>query len=409
MTNAALHGVRVLDLSRILAGPLAGQYLGDFGAEVIKVERPGKGDDARRLGGVPLRAPDGTQTDFAPMYVCSNRNKKSICVDITTPDGQALVCKLADWADVLIENYKVGDLGRYGLDYESLALRNPRLVYCSITGFGQTGPYASRAGFDSVFQAMSGLMSMTGRADDAPGGGPTRVGIPITDFIGGLHAFSAIMVALHHRDQVSGRGQHIDIALLDAAISGTTIGMTNYFSTGERFQRCGNEQATTVPSQVFSCSDGPVLISAPTDEMFGRLCRALGCPRLAEDSRYSSGAERARNRDSLTAALGAIMATKRRGELFLLLEEQGVATAPVNEVDQVFADPQVRHRRNDIQVEHPVLGTMRIGTNPMRLSSTPVLDYSAPPMLGEHTDSVLRDVLGLSDVELTRLRQARAI
>ena len=409
MTSAALHGIRVLDLSRILAGPVAGQFLGDFGAEVIKVERPGKGDDARRLGGVPLRAPDGTETDFAPMYVCSNRNKKSICIDITTPDGQALVRKLADWADVLIENYKVGDLKRYGLDFESLSLLNPRLVYCSITGFGQTGPYAPRAGFDSVFQAMSGLMSTTGGADDAPGGGPTRVGVPITDFIGGLHAFSAIMVALHHRDQASGRGQHIDIALLDAAISATTIGMANYFSTGERFQRCGNEQATTVPSQVFSCLDGPILISAPTDEMFGRLCRALDCAHLAEDPRYMSAGGRVRNRESLTAALGGIMATKRRSELSLLLDVQGVATAPVNELDQVFADPQVRHRRNDIEVEHPVLGVMRVGTNPMRLSDTPVLEYSAPPMLGEHTEGVLKEVLGLSDAELIRLKKARAI
>jgi len=268
-----MEGIRVLDLSRILAGPTAGQLLGDFGAEVIKVERPGMGDDARRLGGESLRASDGTESDFAPMYVCANRNKKSICVDISKPEGVKILLQLAQWADVLIENYKVGDLKRYGLDYGSLSDLNPRLVYCSITGFGQTGPYAPRAGFDSVFQALSGLMSTTGNADDAPGAGPMRVGVPIIDFIGGLYAFSAIMVALHHRDRTAGKGQHIDLSLLDAGISATTIAMTNFFATGERFERSGNEQAAVVPVQVLRCADGEILVSAPTDDAFRRMCR----------------------------------------------------------------------------------------------------------------------------------------
>jgi len=409
MSARALEGLCVLDLSRILAGPSAAQLLGDFGALVIKVERPGSGEDGRRLGGTPLRTPDGGATDFAPMYVSANRNKKSITIDITHALGQDLVRRLAAWADVLIENYKVGDLGRYGLDYASLAQVNPRLVYCSITGFGQTGPYAPRAGFDSVFQAVSGLMSTTGHADDAPGGGPLRVGVPVTDYIGGLTAFGAIMVALRHRDQASGCGQHIDLSLLDAAIAGTTIAMTDHFATGARFQRSGNAQATTVPSQVFDCADGRLLISAPTDEMFGRLCQGLDCATLATDARFSTAAARVRHRAVLSARLAELVAGRKRADLLQLLEARHVPVAPVNEIDEVFADPQVRHRQNDIVVPHPVLGKLRMGTNPMRLSATPARDHAPPPMLGEHTDDVLRQVLGLTEAEVRALREARAI
>jgi len=409
MNPQALDGIRVLDLSRILAGPTAAQLLGDFGAEVIKIERPGKGDDARRLGGAVLRAQDGSPTDFAPMYVCANRNKKSMCVDFTKPEGADIVRRLACWADVLIENYKVGDLQRYGLDYRSLAPLNPRLVYCSVTGFGQTGPYASRAGFDSVFQAMSGLMSATGLADDAPDGGPMRVGVPITDFIGGLYAFSGILIALHHRDRSSGRGQHIDLSLLDGAISATTIAMSEHFATGERFRRCGNEQAAVVPSQVLSCDGGKIMISAPTDELFARLCRALECTDLLEDTRFAIGGERIRNRVLLTARLAPIFAARTRADLLRTLEAHGIPAAPVYEIDEVLADPQVRYRKVDVEVPHPKLGSIRIGTNPIRLSETPVESYAPPPMLDEHTDWVLATVLGLSAEEVARLRQAGVV
>ena len=409
MNAQALGGVRVLDLSRILAGPTAAQLLGDFGAEVIKVERPGVGDDARRLGGAALRAPDGSLTDFAPMHVCANRNKKSICIDFTKPEGVDLVRRLACWADVLIENFKVGDLQRYGLDYPGIAALNPRLVYCSVTGFGQTGPYAPRAGFDSIFQAMSGLMSATGLADDMPHGGPMRVGVPITDFIGGLYAVCGILVALHHRDQHSGRGQQIDLSLLDSAISANSIAMAEHFATGKRFRRCGNEQAAVVPSQVLMCLDGSIVLSAPTDTLFARLCAALECAELAEDSRFATGSARVLNRDALTAQLARIVGARARGELLATLEAHGIPASPVYEIDEVLADPQVRHREVEVRAPHPELGSVRIGTNPILLSDTPVASYCAPPMLGEHTEAVLTTVLGLSGEEVARLRDAGVV
>lgn len=409
MNTQALGGLRVLDLSRILAGPTAAQLLGDFGAEVIKVERPGDGDDARRLGGTALRAPDGSPTDFAPMHVCANRNKKSICIDFTKPEGADLVRRLACWADVLIENFKVGDLQRYGLDYAGLAALNPRLVYCSVTGFGQTGPYAPRAGFDSIFQAMSGLMSATGLADDAPEGGPMRVGVPITDFVGGLYAVCGVLIALHHRDQCSGRGQHIDLSLLDGAISANTIALAEHFATGKRFKRCGNEQAAVVPSQVLKCLDGSIVLSAPTDALFVRMCTALECAELAEDSRFAAGGERVRNREALTAQLARVVGKRTRVELLATLEAHGIPASPVYEIDEVLADPQVRHRQVEVTARHPELGSVRIGTNPIRLSDTPVTSYCAPPMLGEHTDAVLRSVLELTGEEVARLRRAGVV
>lgn len=310
MTKQALAGIRVLDLSRIMAGPTAGQMLGDFGADVIKVERPGGGDDSRRLGGTPLRDAQGHHANLGPMFLCANRNKRSITVDIAKAEGQQLVRKLAKWADVVIENYKVGDLARYGLDYASLSAENPRLVYCSITGFGQTGPYAQRSGFDPIFQAMSGLMSVSGHPDHKPGGGMMRVGVPITDFICGLYAYGAIVTALYHRDQVSGRGQYIDLALLDAAISSTSIAAVDYLCNGALPQRFGNEAATSVPSQVLACADGAVLVSAPNNESFVRFCEALGEPDLAHHADFNDAALRIKNRAALTPLLEKIFAQK---------------------------------------------------------------------------------------------------
>ncbi len=409
MDTSALQGLRVLDLSRILAGPTAAQMLGDFGADVIKIERPGLGDDARRLGGAMLEGPDGEPTDFSPMHVCANRNKRSVCIDFSRPAGADLVRQLAMRADVLVENFKVGDLARNGLDYASLAAINPRLVYCSVTGFGQTGPRASQAGFDSVFQAMSGLMSTTGLADDAPGGGPMRAGVPITDFVGGLYAFGAILVALHHRDRHSGRGQHVDLALLDAAVTATSIGLAHHLASGERAQRCGNEQANVVPAQALRCADGVITVSAPTDTQFARLCAALGDPTMASDERFAMHGSRIRNRLALSARLAALVAPERRSDVLRALGEHGVPCAPVNEFDDMLADPQVVHRGIVTTATHPVLGEIRLAGNPIRLSASPSRTPRAPPMLGEHSVEVLRDELGLSDEAIARLREAAVI
>jgi len=408
-TPRALEGLKVLDLSRILAAPAAAQLLGDFGAEVIKVERPGKGDDSRRAGGTPYRATDGSMTDLAPMYLAANRNKRSVCIDLSRPEGQDLVRRLALRADVLIENYKVGDLARYGLDYASLSALNPRLIYCSVTGFGQTGPYADRPGFDSIFQGMSGLMSTIGHPDDAPGGGPMRMGVPLTDFIGGLYAFSAIMVALNWRDRVSARGQHIDLGLLDGAVSALTIAAGNYFTSGMVFERHGNEASTGVPSQSFRAADGVFLVTAPTDDSFRRFCRAIGRDDLPGDARYANSFERVRNRATLIPLLEGILAGRSCAEWLAAFEENAVPATPIHDVAQAFADPQVRARGNVVTQPHPLVGTIRFPANPLHLSETPVRDYTPPPGLGEHTDAVLRDALGLDAPAIAALRKQGVI
>jgi crotonobetainyl-CoA:carnitine CoA-transferase CaiB-like acyl-CoA transferase len=406
----ALEGIKVLDLSRILAGPTAAQLLGDAGAEVIKVERPGKGDDSRRMGGLPLKdKATGKALDMSPMYLCSNRNKRSITLDIAKPEGQALVRRLAERSDVLIENYKTGDLARYGLDYESLRKINKRLVYCSITGFGQNGPYAGRAGFDAIFQAMCGIMSVTGHPDGVPGGGPMRIGVPITDFICGVYAYGAIMTALHYRDCVSGEGQYIDLALLDSAISAMSIVAVNYLASGVNGRRAGVESPTTVPSQLFDCADGQVQISAPSDDIFGRLCEVLKRPDIATDARFGSTLDRVNNRAALVPMLAAEFAKWQRAELTEAMEAKTVPCAPIYTMKDVFADPQVKLRGNSVEVPHPVTGSIRFGTNPIRFSATPITEYAPPPLVGEHTDEILRGVLGLGESELAALRRAKIV
>jgi len=405
----ALAGVRVLDLSRILAGPVAGQLLGDFGAEVIKVEKPGAGDDSRRLGGAIMKDKNGKPSQFAPMYMCSNRNKKSIAIDLSQPEGQDLVRSLAAWADVLIENYKAGDLARYGLDYESLKKVNRKLVYCSITGFGQTGPYAPRAGFDPIFQAMSGLMSVTGHPDGKPGAGPMRVGVPITDFICGLYAYGAILTALHHRDRVSGEGQHIDLALLDSTISATCVAQVNYLSNGVVQPRQGNAAPTSAPSGVYECADGPITLSTPSNDIFTRMCTALERPDIAVDPRFASNQERVDHRAELAALLEPEFAKRKRLPLIDLMEEHTVPCAPIYAVNEVYEDPQVKHRVNSVEVPHPVTGRMAFGTNPVRLSATPVKDYTAPPGVGEHTVNILANVLKLDATRIDELRSKKIV
>ena len=409
VTPKALAGVRVLDLSRILAGPTAAQLLGDFGAEVIKVEKPGAGDDSRRLGGPALKTKDGKPSEFAPMYTCSNRNKKGIAIDIAQPEGQELVRQLAAWADVLIENYKAGDLKRYGLDYESLRKVNRKLVYCSITGFGQTGPYAGRAGYDPIFQAMGGLMSVSGHADDKPGGGVMRVGVPIADFICGLYAYGAILTALHYRDQVSGEGQHIDLALLDTTISATSVAATNYLGNGLLPQRVGNSAPTSAPSGVFQCADGEVLISSPTNDVFKRLCETLGHPEIASDPRFDSGQSRVKHRAEIIGMLEPIFATKKRLELIDAMEANTVPCAPIYNIKEVFEDPQVKHRVNSVEVPHPTVAKMAFGTNPIHMSATPAADYTAPPAVGEHTIHVLSNILKLDAERIDELRGKKVV
>jgi crotonobetainyl-CoA:carnitine CoA-transferase CaiB-like acyl-CoA transferase len=410
MSAKALAGIRVLDLSRILAGPTAAQLLGDAGAEVIKVERPPKGDDARRMGGLPLKdKATGKALDMSPMYLCSNRNKRSVAIDIAKPEGQELVRKLAVKADVVIENYKTGDLKRYGLDYESLKKINKRLVYCSITGFGQTGPYASRTGFDAIFQAMCGIMSVTGHPDGVPGGGPMRIGVPITDFICGVYAYGAITTALFHRERVSGEGQYIDLALLDSAISAMTIVAVNYLGSGVNGRRAGVESPTTVPSQLFACADGQVQISAPNDDIFRRLCKVLARPDIADDPRFGSTLDRVNNRAVLVPMLAQEFAKRQKLELTEAMEVNNVPCAPIYTMEDVFADPQVKLRGNSVEVPHPVTGTMRFGTNPIHFSATPITDYAPPPLIGEHTDEILRGELGLGDTQIAALREAKIV
>ena len=405
----ALAGVRVLDLSRILAGPVAGQLLGDFGAEVIKVEKPGGGDDSRRLGGAIMKDKAGKPSEFAPMYICSNRNKKSIAIDLSQPEGQELVRQLAAWADVLIENYKAGDLKRYGLDYDSLRKINRKLVYCSITGFGQTGPYAERAGYDPIFQAMSGIMGVTGQPPGTPGGGPMRVGVPITDFICGLYAYGAILTALRYRDQVSGEGQHIDLALLDSAISATSVASINYLCNGIVGKPQGNDAPTSSPSGVFQCADGPVLLSTPTNDVFRRMCAALGRADIADNPRYGSNAERVTHRAELQGLLAAVLAGRKRQPVIDAMEANTVPCSPIYNIDDVYADPQVQHRVNAVEVSHPVTGKMRFGTNPIRLSDTPVKTYTAPPGVGEHTIHILSKVLQLDAEHIDALRGKKVV
>ncbi len=406
MTPSALADIRVLDLSRILAGPTAAQMLADFGAQVIKVERPGQGDDSRRLGGQPLRDGDGKACGLGPMFVCANRNKQSVTIDIASPAGQELVRKLAAWADVLLENYKAGDLKRYGLDYESLRQVNPRLVYCSVTGFGQTGPYSSRPGYDGIFQAMSGLMSVTGHRDGTPGAGAMRVGVPITDIVGGAFAYGAIMTALHYRDQVSGEGQYIDLCLLECAITAACVAPANYLCTGVVQERWGNEAGNAVPSRTFRCADGEVQVSAPANDVFSRLCRLLDGPDLVKDERFSDNLQRMKNRDALSGVLEPLFMKKTRSELIALMEANNVPCAPIYAVDEVFEDPHIRERGTRVEVSHPAVGAFGVVANPMRLSATPVNRYDPPPLLGEHTDKVLTEVLGLDAPAIASLREA---
>ncbi|MFT3664156.1 CaiB/BaiF CoA transferase family protein [Piscinibacter sp.] len=411
-----LAGVRVLDLSRVLAGPWCTQTLGDLGADVIKIERPPRdgvgGDDTRGWGPPFLRDRDGHDTSDAAYYLGANRNKRSVTVDIARPEGQALIRRLAADSDVFVENFKVGDMARYGLDSAALLALNPRLVYCSITGFGQTGPYRERAGYDYAVQGMGGLMSVTGPsrreiADDAPGGGPQKVGVAVADLFTGMYATTAILAALRHRD-LTGRGQVIDMALLDTQVAMLANLGANYLVTGVAPQRLGNAHQNIVPYQVFEVADGHMILAVGNDGQFAKFCDIAGRPELAADPRFARNADRVRHRDVLVPLLAGLMRTRAKADWLAELEAAKVPCGPINDLAEVFADPQVRERGMAVALPHPLAETVRLVASPIKLSATPVQYRRAPPLLGEHTDEVLAQA-GLSGDEVRALRAAGVV
>ena len=405
---APLTDIRVLDLSRILAGPWCGQIFADLGAEVIKIERPGKGDDTRGWGPPFIKDREGRETADAAYFQCANRAKKSVTIDMAKAAGQALIRELAARSDVLLENFKVGDLARYGLGYEQIRTLNPRIVYCSITGFGQTGPYRDRAGYDFMIQAMGGLMSVTGERDELPGGGPQKVGVAIADLMTGMYSTVAVMAALWERN-ASGEGQHIDMALLDTQVGWLANQNLNYLVSGEPPQRLGNAHPNVTPYDAFRTRDGDIIIAIGNDGQYARFCRAAGLPELVTDARFSDNPARVAHRDALRAALAPAMRERTTAEWMVLLEPLGVACGPINRLDQVFADPQVQHRGLRIEVPHPVAGRLPLVANPIRFSRTPIRYEVPPPLLGQHTGEVLRDLLGRSDDQIEALRAAGTI
>ena len=415
--NLPLRGVRVLDLSRVLAGPWCTQTLADLGADVIKVERPpgpgsSGGDDTRGWGPPFLKGGDGHDTAEAAYYLGANRNKRSITVDIARPEGQALIRRIALQSDVFVENYKVGDMARYGLDAASLLALNPRVVYCSITGFGQTGPYRERAGYDYAVQGMGGLMSVTGPsrteiADDASGGGPQKVGVAVADLFTGMYATTAILAALRHRD-LTGEGQAIDMALLDTQVAMLANLGANYLTSGAVPQRMGNAHQNIVPYQVFEVADGHMIVAVGNDGQFTKFCEVAGQGELARDPRFSRNADRVRHRAVLVPLLAAFMKTRTRADWLGALEAAKVPCGPINDLADVFADPQVLAREMTVEMAHPLSGSVRLVASPMKFSATPVQYRRPPPLLGEHTAQLLAE-FGLSDAEVDALRAAKAI
>jgi crotonobetainyl-CoA:carnitine CoA-transferase CaiB-like acyl-CoA transferase len=401
----ALSHLRVLDLSRVLAGPWAGQILADLGAEVIKIERPGNGDDTRAWGPPFLKDACGEDTSEAAYYLSANRNKQSVTIDFTQPEGQRLVRELAARSDIVIENFKVGGLKAYGLDYESLQVENPRLIYCSITGFGQTGPYAKRAGYDFMIQGLGGLMSLTGRAEDEDGAGPVKAGVALTDILTGLYSTSAILAALAHRDQ-GGPGQHIDMALLDVQVACLANQAMNYLTTGVSPRRLGNAHPNIVPYQDFPTADGDFILTVGNDSQFRKFAEVAGHPLWAEDPRFASNKARVAHRAELIPLIRQATVFKTTAEWVTALEQAGVPCGPINDIAQVFADPQVQSRGLKVELPHSLGGTVPQVASPIRLSATPVEYRSAPPLLGEHTLEVLTGLLGLSNSEVDALREA---
>jgi crotonobetainyl-CoA:carnitine CoA-transferase CaiB-like acyl-CoA transferase len=403
LTSKALSNLRILDLSRILAGPWCSQNLADLGAEVIKVERPGKGDDTRAWGPPWIRDASGADTTNSTYYAAANRGKKSVTIDIASVDGQSLIKELASKSDVLIENYKVGDLKRYGLDYDSLRLLNPQLVYCSITGYGQDGPSAHKPGYDFVFQAMGGLMSVTGEQDNRPGGGPQKAGVAIADVMTGMYATIAILAALNHR-VISGTGQYIDMALIDCIVALGGNQVTGYFASGNVPHRYGNSHASLVPYQVFVVADGEVVVAVGNDVQWQQFCDAIERPDLAADDRWRLVSGRITGRTELVPELARTLLQRSQAEWIVRLEAHGVPCGPINDYQQVFKDPQVQHRGLRIDMSQPDGSTVSTIASPLRLMSTPAAYTLPPPQLGDSTDFVLKKVLGYDSKRIEDLR-----
>jgi len=399
----ALGHIRVLDLSRVLAGPWCSQNLADLGADVIKIERPGNGDDTRAWGPPYAKDADGNDTSEAAYYLSANRGKRSVTVDIASSEGQALLRELVKHCDVVLENFKVGHLKRYGLDYDTLKAIKPDLVYCSITGFGQDGPYAHRAGYDFLIQGMGGLMSVTGERDDLPGGGPQKAGVALTDLMTGMYATVAVLAALTHRDR-TGEGQHIDMALLDTQVAMLANMGSNYLNSGKPPKRWGNAHANIVPYQTFACADGHIIVATGNDGQYQKFVEAGGRPELGLDERFATNPLRVKNRDVLVPILAEMVKEKPRDEWIALLESVGVPCGPINDLGEVFANEQVQAREVAIELPHPKAGKVKLVRNPIRMSATPATSDKAPPLLGQHTDEVLRDVLGRSDADIAALR-----
>ncbi len=389
MNSMSLEGLRVLDLSRILAGPSAAQLLGDLGADVVKVEKPGEGDDTRKC----VEDSQGKPTTESAYYLCANRNKRSIEIDIASPEGQALVLKLVEKADVLIENYKVGGLKAYGLSYAQLKDRFPQLVYCSITGFGQTGPYAPRAGYDFLIQGMGGIMSITG----APDGEPMKVGVGIADVMTGMYAAVGILAALRHRDQ-TGKGQHIDLALLDTQVSWLINAGTSFLTSRKNPERLGNGHPNIVPYQVFPTADDPMIIAVGNDSQFRKLCDVANLPGVADDPRFATNVARVSHRELLIPIISDALRAQPRAHWIGQCEKVGVPCGPVNSLEQVFHDPQIQHRGAEVKLPHPLAGSGEVSViaNPLKLSETPVQYRYAPPVRNQHEKEILRDWLGMT-------------
>ncbi|MEI8302194.1 MAG: CaiB/BaiF CoA-transferase family protein [Burkholderiales bacterium] len=402
-----LHGIRILDLSRVLAAPWCVQNLGDLGADVVKIERPGPGDESRHWGPPWLTGPDGQPTKESAYFLSANRNKRSVAVDLASPDGQALIRKLAESADICIENFKVGDLARYGLDYASLSKVNPRLIYCSVTGFGQTGPWATRPGYDYLFQGMGGLMSVTGERDDRPGGGPQRFGLPIVDLFTGMYATISILAALQHRN-VTGEGQYIDISLFSTVIAMSSGHLSNYLVGGKIPGRTGNDSPNITPYGVYPASDGQFIVASANAGQFSALCKALGHPEWIDDPRFKDNGARMAHQAELHAMFSEILSQQTRAHWEEVFTKAGVPCGPINNYQQALAHPQAQHLNVKLGLQHAT-GVEAPGVaNPMKFSKSPVSYRRAPPMIGQHTLEVLRET-GVPEDEIQRLLKAGTI
>ena len=406
--SSALSHIRVLELSRILAGPWAGQMLADLGAEIIKVEKPIQGDDTRHWGPPFLNNKTAENPTGSAYFLSANRGKQSITIDIRHQEGQAIIHQLIDSCDVLIENFKVGSLVKYHLDYASLSAINPKLIYCSITGFGQDGPYAQRAGYDFLLQGMGGLMSVTGEPDHLPGGGPQKVGVALTDILTGMYATTAIQAAIIEREK-SGLGQHIDLALLDVQVACLANQGMNYLVSQNTPQRMGNAHPNIVPYQTFQTADGFIILTIGNDSQFADFCQVANCQTLIHDPHFVTNQARVHNRDVVIQQLANIIKAKKSEFWLQHLEIKGVPCGPINDIAQVFENPQIKHRKMLGELTHPVNGKVPTVANPINFSRTPIVYHQAPPNLGEHTENVLIELLGYDTSTVTELRESKII